>query len=637
MQAATFLNPWLVAVTLALLLVSPAAPVWGAEPPAPTTGPGCGIVSPPPPTGPLTLHSLRIQGVKTVTLQDLKKEMSIQVPSFWPPWKKAATFRPVDLDYDVDRLQRFYRRQGFFHAKISPEIKYLPAGEADVALVIDEGPYAKVSQVEVEIKDTGLDLSELRKKWPLQPGDRFTEKAYDGLKNLYLNYLPNHGYPRVKVTGQVLLDEEQNTATIRLTVQPGPLSYFGAARVQDEDKLAVPVKAIMERLTFKEGQVFTLEELFKTQRKLYETDLFRSVVLTPEAVPAGQQRIPITIQVEEKKKRSLRLGLGYGDEDLIRARVGLRYRNLWGGGRVLDLDSRYSSLGYLITETFTNPVIWGSSFDFVHQSGARRRDLPGFTDQAYFTQARLEHDLAWDFRYYFGYGLEFSRPFDIPVETLIRLQGTAPEKVYRASYALFGLRQDTVDNHIEPTEGGIITFSNEVAPTFMGSQLQYAQTVVEAKRYQSLGDSGFVLAGRVKFGLIQPMQTTGQIPIQKRFFSGGANSVRGYKLDFLGPRNNGGDPIGGDAVIEASLEGRFPLPLPIYNRKIGGVVFMDAGNVYLKARNIDLGQLKYAPGVGLRYLSPIGAIGVDVAFPLNRISYSQDRPYQFHFTIGYGF
>jgi outer membrane translocation and assembly module TamA len=90
-------------------------------------------------------------------------------------------------------------------------------------------------------------------------------------------------------------------------------------------------------------------------------------------------------------------------------------------------------------------------------------------------------------------------------------------------------------------------------------------------------------------------------------------------------------------VIEASLEGRFPLPLTIYDKKLGGVVFMDAGNVYLKARDIDLGQLKYSPGAGLRYLSPIGAIGVDVAFPVNRISYSHDLPYQIHFTIGYGF
>jgi len=620
MQVATFLTRWLTVLSLPMLLGAP-APGWGAE-------------LPPSGTKPLTLRSFQIVGVKTVKVEDLKKELSIQLPAFWPPWKKAPTFRPVDLDYDVERLQRFYRRQGFFHAKIQAEIEYLPTGQANVKLVIEEGPWVKVTAVEVQAEN-GPDLSELKKKWPLQPGDRFVEKDYDALKNLYLNYLPNHGYPRVKVSGRVMLDEEKNTATVHLKVEPGALAYFGVTRVKDEEKLETPIKAMLDKLTYKEGDVFSLEELFKTQRRLYATDLFKSVVLTPEEVPPQEPNVPISIQVEEKKKRSLRLGLGYGDEDQFRARLGVRYRNLWGGGRVLDLDSRYSNLGYLVTETFSNPVVFGSNFDFVHQSGARRRDLPGFTDQAYFTQARLEHDLAGDLRYFFGYGVEFSRPFSIPVETLIRLQGTAPEKIYRASFVVFGLRQDTVDNHIEPTKGGIFNFSNEVAPTFLGSGLQYAQTVMEAKQYRALGDSGFVLAGRLKFGLIQPMQSTGQIPIQKRFFSGGANSVRGYKLDYLGPRNVNGDPIGGDAIVEASIEGRFPLP--IYDKKFGGVVFMDAGNVYFKIRNLDLGQLKYAPGVGLRYLSPIGAIGVDVAFPVNRLDYNRDRPYQIHFTIGYGF
>jgi outer membrane translocation and assembly module TamA len=154
------------------------------------------------------------------------------------------------------------------------------------------------------------------------------------------------------------------------------------------------------------------------------------------------------------------------------------------------------------------------------------------------------------------------------------------------------------------------------------------------RRYHAIADSNFVAAGRVRFGLIQPVQSTTFIPISRLFFSGGANSVRGYKLDYLGPRNISGNPIGGETVLELSLEGRFPLP--IYP-KIGGVVFVDAGNVFPRIHNLDLGQLKYSPGVGLRYLSPIGAIGVDIAFPTNRINYQQDSPYQIHFTVGYGF
>jgi outer membrane protein assembly complex protein YaeT len=607
------------------------------EPPSP---PGPAAPIPPPAEAPaaagpseLTLHAFHIVGAHVIKVKDLKKELSMKLPFFWPPWRKPPPFRLQDLDYDVERLKNYYRRQGFYHTKITPEITYGPAGAVDVTLQIHEGPWVKVTEINVEVAGQ-VDLSDLEPKWPLNPGDRFAEKPYDDLKNLYLNYLPNHGYSRVKVRGRVYVNEEQNTAKILLTVNPGPLSYFGEVRIKDLEKLETPAAIIMEKVSFKPGQVFNLEELFNTQRKLYATDLFRSVVLTPEPVPPQEPVIPIVIQLEEKKKRSVRVGVGYGDEEKVRARLGLRFRNLGGGGRLLDLDARYSTLGYLFSELFSNPVVFGSSFDFVNQSGARRRNLPGFNDRAYFTQARLERDLPGDFRLYFGHGLEFARPFNIPVATLIRLQGTQPEKMYRASFALWGLRRDTTDSHIEPHHGGTLILANEFAPTFLGSGLQFVQSVVDLRRYHAVADTNFVAAGRVRFGVIQPIQSTHQIPISRLFFSGGATSVRGYKLDYLGPRNATGDPIGGEAVMELSIEGRFPLP--IYE-KIGGVVFMDAGNVFIKVHNIDLGQLKYSPGFGLRYLSPVGAIGIDIAFPTNRISYAQDSNYQVHFTVGYGF
>jgi outer membrane protein assembly complex protein YaeT len=617
--------------------VMPATPAVPAPPETPgppaTCPPSVTVTIPAPGTPEVGLRSFRLVGNQAVSTKDIKKELSEKLPTFWPPWGEHPPFRPQDLEYDVQRLKIYYRNQGFYHTEIKTEVSYAPGGEVDVTLIIHEGPPVIVTDINVEIAGK-VDLSDLREKWPLEPGDRFTMKSYDALKNLYLNYLPNHGYPQVKVGGRVYLDEEKNTAKIRLTIIPGLLSYFGEVRVKHPEKLETPPEAILEKLTFKPGQVFNLGELFNTQRKLYATDLFRSVVLTPEQVLPQETSIPIAIEIEEKKKRSLKLGLGYGDEELVRARLGLRYRNLWGGGRLLDLDARYSALGYLVSELFSNPVVFGSRFDFVHQSGARRRDLPGFTDQAYFTQARLERDIPWNLRIYFGHGLEVARPFDIPLATLILLQGTQPEKVYRASYVLLGLRQDTVDNHANPHSGGYLEWANQIAPTFLGSGLQFAQSVLDLRRYHAVADSDFVLAGRVRFGVIQPMQSTDQIPISRLFFAGGANSVRGYGLDLLGPRNFQNNPIGGEAVLELSLEGRFPIP--IY-KNIGGVVFMDAGNVYRRIHNLDLGQLKYSPGFGLRYLSPVGAVGLDFAFPTNRINYVTDKWFQIHFSVGYGF
>jgi outer membrane protein assembly complex protein YaeT len=611
---------------------TPATPGPAITPTQPTCPPTI-TVSPAPGAQKYRLQSFKITGNKEISTKDLEKQLAERLPRWWPPWGKPPEFRVQDLEYDVDRLKNYYRDQGFYHATIKPEVNCGASGNVDVTLVVHEGPWVKVTDIDV-VNRGKVDLSSLKDKWPLAVGDRFTEGKYGDLKNLYLNYLPNHGYPKVKVIGRVRLNAEQNTARIHLTVKPGPLCYFGPVNIKDEEKLETPPEAIREKVTFKSGQVFNLGELFNTQRKLYATDLFRSAVLSPELVPEKETSIPIDIEVAEKKKRSLKVGLGYGDEDKVRARLGLRYRNLGGGGRVMDLDANYSSMGYLFSELFTNPVVFGSRFDFVNQSGARRRDLPGFTDQAYYTQSRLEHDIPWNFRVYFGHGLEYARPFNLPLDTLLLLQGTAPTKPYRASYGLLGLRQDTVDNPANPHHGGTIDWANQVAPVFFGSNMQFAQTVLEVRRYRAVAESNFVLAGRARIGLIQPMQQTHQIPISRLFFAGGANSVRGYGLDLLGPRNAEDKPIGGEAVMEFSIEGRFPLP--IY-KNIGAVVFMDAGNVYRRIHNLDFGQLKYSPGFGIRYLSPVGAIGVDIAFPTNRINYETDKPYQIHFTVGYGF
>jgi outer membrane translocation and assembly module TamA len=171
----------------------------------------------------------------------------------------------------------------------------------------------------------------------------------------------------------------------------------------------------------------------------------------------------------------------------------------------------------------------------------------------------------------------------------------------------------------------------EVAPDFLGSNLQFVRTTLEARRYQGLGQKNFVLAGRLRVGLMEPIQATTDIPIYRRFFSGGYNSVRGYRLDYLGPRDISGSPIGGNALLEGSLEAR----LPLY-KDFRAVAFLDFGNVYLNIKNIDLGQVKYCSGLGLRYATPIGPIGVDVGLPLNPIDPHKDK-YQFYFSIGQSF
>jgi outer membrane protein insertion porin family len=576
----------------------------------------------------LTLHCFRIAGAETVKASTLKKQMTMPLPS-WIPFKKKPAFNEEDLKADIQQLKLYYRTQGFYHATITPCIDRRDS-QVDVTLKVNEGPPIMVTRIEVHGAEVipFFEREDIKEKSELYPGARYTDDRYENLKRSYNSYLQNHGFFHARVTGKVYLDDKANTARIVINIDPGPLCYFGKITVKGAED--TPEFLILHKLTFKEGELFSLAKTYDSQKNLYDTDLFKSASIIPKDVPRSQTSIPITVRVLEKKRRSLKVGLGYGDEELLRARLGLRIRNVGGGGRLLDIDTKYSAIDSKATATFTNPQIFKSRLDFVASGGWVNRVLPTFTDQSYFTYARLEKDLPWKFRAYLGHAFEYAQPFDVPISTLVLLENTEPGKSYRSSMVIYGLNQDTTVNPSDPTGGGKIIISGEFAPNFLGSNLEFYRTVMEVRRYQTIVKD-VVFSGRLKFGLIQPIQETSQIPIQRRFFSGGYNSVRGYRLFYLGPRAPDGDPIGGDAVVECNLETRVPL-----YKKFRGVGFLDFGNVFFKASNIDLGQLKYAAGFGVNYLTPIGPAGLYFAWPLNPINPAVDTM-RVHFTIGPSF
>jgi outer membrane protein insertion porin family len=612
-------RPLLVVICLVLLL----APQKGA-----------GAAEAPPAAEPQgrVLHSLKIIGANIVPKKKLLAEMTMpRSPLIRFPWKKPPAFKEEELEGDLLRLKAYYQGQGFYHTEIVPKIESKDH-QVTVTLHITEGPYVQVVAEEVQVAPAAppVDLSSLKKKWPLNPGDRFSGDGYEALKRLYLDYLLDHGYPHTAVEGKVLLDPEKNTARIEVTVNAGTLGYFGDIRITGNGE--TPDYLILRQLTFKPGDVFSFQKIYESQRKLYGLDLFQTVSINPETGKEKERRIPMEVIVKEKKRHSFKAGLGYGDEDQFRAKLGLRFRNLDGGGRTLDLEGKYSSIEDRVVTTFTNPQLWASRCDLVLQGGYVLRYLPGYNDRSFFTQERLERDLPWNLRAYVGHSLEFARPFDIPDETLAILTNTSTEKLYRSSMLLLGLRRETLDNPVDPHRGGLLAWAGEFAPNFLGSNLEFIRNVVESRRYYAPWDgTDFILAGRLRFGFIQPIQSTEQIPIFYRFFAGGYDSVRGYRLDYLGPRNATGQPLGGEALMEGSLEAR----IPIY-KEIRGVAFMDFGNVFFNIPDFNLGQLKYAAGVGLRYMTPVGPVGIDIGFPLNPISEHKDN-YHINFSIGQTF
>jgi outer membrane protein assembly factor BamA len=141
--------------------------------------------------------------------------------------------------------------------------------------------------------------------------------------------------------------------------------------------------------------------------------------------------------------------------------------------------------------------------------------------------------------------------------------------------------------------------------------------------------AGVVLAVAVRAGMVEPFEPTEEVPVYRRFYCGGASSVRGYSERAIGPVDENDNPSGGRYLGEVSTELRFPL-----YKILGGVVFIDGGNIWQEYDEIPLG-LRWGIGIGLRIRSPIGSVRLDYGFKIDR---REDEPAgSLHFAIGEAF
>ena len=141
-----------------------------------------------------------------------------------------------------------------------------------------------------------------------------------------------------------------------------------------------------------------------------------------------------------------------------------------------------------------------------------------------------------------------------------------------------------------------------------------------------------MLALKLRLGSLEPFAGDAErdVPVYERFFSGGSTTVRGFDYQELGPQDEDGDPAGGFSLLEASAELRFPIW-----RALGGVAFVDAGQVGAEPWRFRGSDLFFSVGAGLRYSTPVGPLRVDLAQVIDPPD-GQDG-LRIHFSIGHAF
>jgi outer membrane translocation and assembly module TamA len=200
----------------------------------------------------------------------------------------------------------------------------------------------------------------------------------------------------------------------------------------------------------------------------------------------------------------------------------------------------------------------------------------------------------------------------------------------------FYLERTRVDHPSDPRSGQTVALQTRHAAPWLGGSYRFDEVQIEGRVYMPLGER-YVWANRARIGTILS-EPTAAVPVSERYFLGGSANMRGWGRYQVAPLTTDGLPLGGRAMLDLSTEIRVPL-----RGSFGGVIFLDAGNVWTTPGEISVTDLYYAAGPGLRWMSPVGVVRADFAYQLKRIpglridGEPERLRWRIHFSIGHTF
>jgi len=565
----------------------------------------------------VTLETVRFEGNAHVPTSELKDYMSLVVGGVLtrPPFSTAAVNR------DLKALADYYTSLGFLDVRVAVlEQQTLPTGNMEMLLHVDEGKRYRFATVQCS-DERAAACPPLPETAGPQAGAPADPMALEAGRRELLRRLAAQGRGSAQVVVSAERDPAQGEVNVRYRVLGGPPETFGQVVVCGNAR--TQTKIIVRELTFREGQPWNPEAVAESRRRLFRLGSFRSVRIEPLPAAVGGGARPVRIWVEEQDAGNFSFGFGYGREEGLKGSVSLAHTNLQGYGRALEFRATADNLDESYAVNFREPWLFNNPVDLRLSLLKTYEDREAYNLSSLGFQSALEKEFSERLRGSLLYTLSRNRLSAVR-DPVVVADANLNDYVLSAIGPV--LAWDSRDDPFNPRRGFYQTGTAEWALDVLGSQVRYDRYTFGSAAYLSAG--AHTLAFYAGGGIALKLARNVELPVNKRFFLGGRNTVRGYERDELGPTDADGNAVGGDTMFNVKAEWRYPL----WDR-LGGVCFWDAGNVWSRVReNPDFSRLRQGAGAGLRYRTPVGPLSFDVGWKLDRRS--GESPYVWHFTVG---
>lgn len=653
------------------------------------------------------VERLTFRGVDAVDTRELRRSIatdetrcrSILLRPFcwltdWGLFVDRAYLDREELARDELRLEVRYFQRGYREAIVRTDVRPRGSG-VEVVIEVEEGPPTVVASREVRQTEEVLSGRQIR--WAGLPaeGEPLDLIRLDSALVQLQQDIESAGYLDASVTDTIQLDRGNGRAALGVVVEPGRRSTLASFDIRGNQEVS---DGVIELATvLHPGRVIRRGDLEAARRSLYESNLFHEVEV--RVPPQADSAKRLEIEVREAPRRLGRVGVGFNTLEFVQLEARFADHNWLGGGR--RLDTRVA-VGNLFARQLNDRGIFrdvAPRFGTVAGDGAFFRPTwqvtaalqqPGFraaentTGVGAFAHRRLVTGVAVDK----GYGMDgsFTRLLRdrSPTSLTYRVEVTQVEagELYfcvnhglcdpptmdavsrprRLSPASLSFITDRSDDPLDPVRGWRTHLDLEHASDLTWSQFHYHRVSGAWARYFPFDRGRNVLALRVRGGWVRPLGGTAEavgleaiegeiLHPRKRFYAGGAGSVRGYNENQLGPRiltispeelmdpeREGActaaeiadatcdpnfapvrafqpRPLGGTSLIQANIEYRFPLW-----RALQGAAFVDAAHVGgREAAGVGRGAWAVTPGIGARYATPVGPVRVDLGVNPRRV------------------
>lgn len=580
------------------------------------------------------IKRINIVGNKAYSEEDLKDEFELSTE------RRLLLFSPNDeysrqqLQADLEALRSFYQDKGYLNFEIrSTQVTISPDKEdIFVTVNVDEGEQYTVADFAVKGRLI-VPEQELVDLVTIEPGEVYSQRAVTESRNAIESRLGDDGYAFANVNAIPNVNEEDNTVSLDLVVDPGRRVYV--RRINITGNRITRDEVIRREMRQLEGAWYSTEKVQRSKTRLDRTGHFSEVTVDTETVPDSPDQVDVNVNVKERSTGSVLIGVGYSDADGILLQGQLTQSNLFGTGRELSLIGDNSSVTKRIQLRYLNPywTINGISRGFtVFQ---REIDAEDADTAAYVTDtlgAGVDFGFPLSEFTNINVGLQGERvdlksTSDTPQEFLDIIEDSPQNDILKVTG---NFSHDTRDSRLFPSEGSLQRLSWEVSTP--PSDLEYYKLTARNDIFYPIAE--FLIAkASAEIGYGDGYGGDDELPFFENFFAGGANTVRGYDARSLGPRDSGDTPeaLGGDRRILGNVELMVPLPGEAgQDKRIS--VFVDGGQVYGPGQDLDLGELRYSAGIAFSWFSPLGPLAISLAEPLN--DEPGDDTQRFQFTLG---